>query len=155
MLRSSRPVFSPNETVKIEFAGFPGNEKDWVTVVPVATPTDRYGKWEYAAGKRDGFLSFDGLPAGEYEARAYFNWPSGGYTVQARFAFRVGAAPSKFTLRTLKSSYDAKERVVVEFAGFPGNGKDWVTVVPIATPTDRLRQARRRPHLRRPAPGRV
>jgi hypothetical protein len=75
--------------VVVEFAGLHGNEHDWVTVVPVSTPADRYGAWHSTGGKRDGALAFEGLPAGEYEARAYFDWPDGGYTVQARHAFTV------------------------------------------------------------------
>jgi hypothetical protein len=121
----------------VEFSGLPGNEQDWITVVPIGTPTDKYAEWAYTIGKRDGKLTFERLPAGEYEARAYFDWPKGGYELQARCAFRVGSAPARLTLRTERSVYRANERITVEFSGFPGSSQDWITVVPISTPTDR------------------
>jgi hypothetical protein len=140
-LSTSKRVYAPNEPVVVAFAGFPGNDQDWVTVVKAAAPRDSYAQWSYTRRRREGQLTFDGLPPGNYEARAYFDWPAGGYSVRSRVAFRVVAAPrNTLRLRTRKSVYNARERVVVEFTGFPGNARDWVTVVPASTPTDRYAQ---------------
>jgi hypothetical protein len=131
-LRTARQTYAPNEGIVVEFSGFPGNKTDWITVVQASAATNSYAEWFYTAGKKSGSLTFEGLPAGKYEARGYFNWSAGGYTVQARHSFTVreGAGEGAVRLKTVRQSYSPTEGIVVEFSGFPGNGTDWITVVP-------------------------
>lgn len=126
----------PGETIDIDFSGFPGSQQDWVTLVSKNTPTNKYAEWFYTKGQKSGRLSFKGLPAGAYEARAYFNWPSGGYAVQARTAFEVagGAPPAGLSLATSQGVYVADQPIDVRFGGFSGAARDWITVVPAASP---------------------
>jgi hypothetical protein len=128
--------YQPGEAIDIDFSGFPGSQQDWVTLVSKNTPANQYAEWFYTKGQRSGRLSFRGLPAGSYEARAYFNWPSGGYAVQARTAFEVagGAPPAGLSLTTSQGVYVADQPIDVKFSGFSGAARDWITIVPASSP---------------------
>lgn len=123
---------NPGESFSVQYAGFPGNASDWLTVVPVDYPDDRYGEWVYTRGGVDGGVLVSGLPAGHYEVRSYFNWPAGGYEVQARFPFVIGSPgyPQGQLAWTQKQSYEPGEPIVVEYQDMPGNTRDWITIVP-------------------------
>lgn len=86
------PRHDPGEEVVVRFEGMPGHAGDWITVIAADEPDDRYAAWAYTGGLTSGQLTFDGLPAGDYEVRAYFDWPHGGYEVRSRHAFVVGSA---------------------------------------------------------------
>jgi hypothetical protein len=86
---TDQPTYAPYEPIVVEFSGLPASSYDWITIVPSGTPDDQYGQWIQLQGQREGRHEFGGLPAGSYEVRAYFDWPAGGYTVQARHPFTV------------------------------------------------------------------
>lgn len=88
-IHTGKPEYASDERIEITFEAFPGNAQDWITVVPRAASERSYQEWYYLGGKRSGVLTFRALGAGEYEARGYFDWPSGGYEVRTRTAFRV------------------------------------------------------------------
>ena len=125
-------VPDPGESFSVQYAGFPGNSSDWFTVVPVDYADDKYGEWFYTSGAVDGAILVQGLDAGHYEVRSYFNWPAGGFEVQARFPFSVGSPdyPQGRYAWTTKQVYEPGEAFVVEYHGLPGNTRDWITVVP-------------------------
>lgn len=88
-LRTSLPVYGAGDSITVEFSGFPGNDKDWITLIESSQPANLYGSWAYTHCRRSGGMDFRGLPPGDYQARAYFNWPDGGYTIRAVSSFRV------------------------------------------------------------------
>jgi hypothetical protein len=88
-LRTDKEVYAANENIVVEFANLPGNAKDWLTIVSANTPPETEGQFFYTGGKKSGLFTFKGLPVGDYEVRAFYNWPEGGHTVQVRTAFRV------------------------------------------------------------------
>ncbi len=88
-LESDKPVYKEGETVVIRYDGLPGNQNDWVTVVPLGTPTDNWGEWTYTNGKVGGSFEVKGLAPGSYEARIYFDWPNGGFEVARSWPFTV------------------------------------------------------------------
>jgi hypothetical protein len=135
-LKPHREKYQPGDTIDIDFSGFPGSEHDWITVVSKNTPTNQYAEWFYTKGQSSGRLSFKGLPAGAYEARAYFNWPSGGYAVQARAAFEVsgGTRSGGLGIATSQAVYVAGQDIDVEFTGFSGAAHDWITIAPAGSP---------------------
>lgn len=76
--------------VVVNWRGTPGNRQDWVSVVRTGTPDDVYeSTWTYTGGDRSGAYDVGRLASGEYEARLYLDWPSGGYRVIDRVRFRV------------------------------------------------------------------
>ncbi len=88
-VRTEKRAYAPSESIVVFYHAFPGFGRDWVTIVPVGTRADRYAQTVYTGGSSDGSLRFNGLSAGEYEVRGYFNWPKGGYNIRARSAFSV------------------------------------------------------------------
>lgn len=83
---TNKKIFSAGEKITVEYSGMAGNTQDWITLVQTGKPDNQYGPWKYTEGRRSGSMIFDGLPAGEYEARAYFN---NGYVVEKRYSFTV------------------------------------------------------------------
>src|SRR5207244_10179941 len=52
-----------------------------------------YSTFHYTGGSASGMMTFTLSTPGTYVARAYYNWPSGGYTIQAQSSqFTVTAA---------------------------------------------------------------
>jgi hypothetical protein len=88
-LRTLKRTYAVGEPVDIEFSGLPGYSQDWITVVPATAPDNSQGEWFYAGGMKSGIHTFSGLQPGSYEVRVYFDWPSGGYDIKARYAFTV------------------------------------------------------------------
>jgi hypothetical protein len=83
----AEPSYQVNVPITVTFSNFPGNKQDWITLIPKGTPDNQYGEWFYTGGARSGRHAFSGKPAGQYEIRAYFNWPAGGFTVRDNRGF--------------------------------------------------------------------
>ncbi len=96
-VRAERPSYTTDEPVTLVFSGMPGttgSAYDWISIVKAGAADDSWYDWRNLGGEREGRRDFGRLPAGSYEARAYFDWGGkGGYTVQARSTFTVGGAP--------------------------------------------------------------
>ncbi len=88
-LSTDKSVYSKGEDIVLTFSGLPGNETDWITLVPSGTPDDDYGTWFYTNGEESGTHVFTGLAPGDYEIRLYFDYPAGGYNVQGRIKLKV------------------------------------------------------------------
>jgi hypothetical protein len=93
-VRTSQSVYGPFEEVLVTFAGFPGDRQEWITIVPATAPDDAVGEGCFTAGARAGEITFPGLAPGDYEVRAYFDWPHGGFVVEHRHGFEVRATAS-------------------------------------------------------------
>ena len=91
VLATTRDGIQISESITIEYSGFSGSEQDWITMVDASESNETFGQWFYTEGKTSGTYTFSGVGAGSYELRGYFDWPSGGYTVQSRHAFTVGS----------------------------------------------------------------
>lgn len=99
-VKTQKLAYPPNQGIEVEFSGFPGNQSDWITIVPANAADNTYQEWFYTSGKSSGTHTFKGFPAGDYEVRGYFNWSAGGYNVQARsrFSVREGCQDTSFVL---------------------------------------------------------
>lgn len=80
---------SSGESVFVYYSGLPGDVADWITVVPVGTADNSYGKYFYSEGKEEDLMHFTGLTSGNYEARVYFGVGSDTYLVRYRQAFTI------------------------------------------------------------------
>ncbi|HYJ78112.1 MAG TPA: hypothetical protein VEW03_00720, partial [Longimicrobiaceae bacterium] len=90
LARTRKSSYEPGEPIMVDYGGFPGAQGDWIAIVRPGDPDDTHGSWYYTAGRTAGSQEFPALPPGEYEVRAYFDWPAGGYNVRSRYRFRVG-----------------------------------------------------------------
>ncbi len=122
------------DSVVVSWAGTPGNQQDWISVVKAGTSDKEWGQWTYTAGKKEGNYTVKGLKSGEYEARLYYDYPKGGFKVIERVKFSViaGAPKGKYTSLTA-AQFAAGKPVVVSWFNTPGNAQDWITVVKAGT----------------------
>jgi hypothetical protein len=138
-IRPRKTVYAAFEPIVVDFLGFPGNPQDWVSVVKASDPPTVEGTYYYTEGKREGTFTYAGLPPGDYEARAYFNWPAGGRIVRMSAPFQVVEMNTGVVLRTQRPVYAANEPIIVEYVGFPGTN-DWITVTAASDPAEKYGQ---------------
>lgn len=79
----------PTSSIAVSYNNMPGNGTDWLAISNAGAPADSYLRYTFTSGLINGTWTSAPLPAGNYEARAFHNWPGGGFTVQATFAFSV------------------------------------------------------------------
>jgi hypothetical protein len=114
-------TYGINQTITVSYTNLPGNQKDWIAISPAGSPATTYLQWFYTNGQVNGSQSFTGLPAGNYEARAYVNDT---FTILATHAFVVSGS----SVTTDGTNYNTGDPVTVTYAGLPGNQKDWIAV---------------------------
>ena len=125
------------DSLVVSWTGTPGNQQDWITVVKAGTADKEWGQWTYLAGKKSGSYTVKGLASGDYEARLYYDYPKGGFTVIERVKFSVSAdAPKGKYMSLTAAQFAAGSPVVVTWFNTPGNAQDWVTVVKAGTAVD-------------------
>jgi len=75
ILTVDKDSYVPNELIHLNFNKMQGSEKDWIGVYPAGASYEFENviEWRYTGGKVSGELSLNGLPAGEYDIRAFFN----------------------------------------------------------------------------------
>ncbi len=88
-IKTQKARYASSERITVTWSGFPGNENDWITLIPAKEADTSYGQWFYTQEEEEGSHTFDKVAAGDYEIRAYFDWPAGGYTVQGRLKISV------------------------------------------------------------------
>lgn len=90
IVNTEKDIYSPGETIKVNFSNSPGNDSDWICVVPAGSPDTEAGDYKYMPkGLSQGVLTFDSPAPGKYEVRAYYNYSRNGYVVSGRYAFSV------------------------------------------------------------------
>jgi TolB-like protein len=88
-LSTEKNSYSEGDRITVKFSGMQGSRYDWITLVSEGASDSTYGEWTYTNGSKTGSYTFKGVAAGSYEIRAYFDWPSGGYTVKKRIKLKV------------------------------------------------------------------
>jgi len=94
VVRTDKDIYNQGEMIRVYFSNAPGNDKDWICIVPVGSPDTDGGDYKYMPGRLgQGFLIFEPPSPGEYEVRAYYNYSRNGYVVSGRYAFSVVSDP--------------------------------------------------------------
>jgi len=86
---TDKDIYASGETVVVFWDGTPGNATDWINVVPAGAPPEEWGQFAYTNGQVYGSYEFHGLPPGQYEVRVFYNYPDGGFVVQASYPFTM------------------------------------------------------------------
>ncbi len=111
--------------IRIDFAGLPGNDKDWIATAEAGMPDGEYISYEYTNGAKAGSLTLKPLmTAGKYEIRVYFDDLTSDRTVQMRLPIEVTPAPP-VVLVVDALTYAPGSTITVSFNSMPGNKKDW------------------------------
>lgn len=77
------------QPVVVNVSELPGNPQDWVTLIKAARPDAEFGLYKYTNGLHEGTWRFTAGSPGDYEVRVYYDWPKGGYAVQARASITI------------------------------------------------------------------
>jgi len=122
-IKTKQKIYKINESIWVQANNMFGDAKDWVAIYPKGSSNDWNNvlQWKYLKGKKDIELKFDPLPAGEYDARAFFK---NSYKLEANYPFRV--ENNQISL-PMTSVYTTAESIHIKnFKGFQKNRKDWV-----------------------------
>jgi hypothetical protein len=145
-LSLSGTEFGPTDTINVHWKADTAR-KDWVSVASKGMSDDTFVTYMNTGTDKTGTFTLTGLDPGEYEARIYLNYSSVGYKVADRLPFRVrstqvaslptttasGALRSAY-MSVTKKTFGAGETVEVSWFNTPGEGHDWITVVPKSSP---------------------
>ncbi len=107
-VKTSKDVYIVNEQITVNFSGLPGNKEDWITLIKPSASVRDYGNWKYTHGQSSGSLTFKGMKEGEYEVRVFF---SNGFTIQARYPFKVIKSTKVATLEEIIDSSPARNYI--------------------------------------------
>ena len=95
IVSTDKDTYSYGETINVNFSNAPGNEGDWICIVPVSSPDTDGGDYKnMSKGLAQGSMIFDPPAPGKYEVRAYYNYSRKGYVVTARHSFLVKSSPA-------------------------------------------------------------
>ena len=74
-LVSSKSIYLPNELIYVNFNHMSGDSDDWIGIYPAGSSYEfeNVVAWKKIDGQIQGEISFDGLPIGDYDIRAFFN----------------------------------------------------------------------------------
>lgn len=96
VVRTEKDIYNPDEKIRVYFANAPGNDTDWICIVPAGSPDTEGGDYKYMPrGLGKGSLIFEPRSSGTYEARAYYNYRRNGYVVSGRHVFSVEGDPAR------------------------------------------------------------
>jgi hypothetical protein len=102
--------YNYGEVIRVNFSSAPGNDSDWISIVPAGSPDTEAGDYyQYMPkGQSQGDLTFESITPGDYEVRAYYNYARKGYVVFSRQAFSVATNPTfeKLKLERMKRKID-------------------------------------------------
>ncbi|HKO95235.1 MAG TPA: Ca2+-dependent phosphoinositide-specific phospholipase C [Polyangiaceae bacterium] len=74
LVSPTRSSFAANDTISATFASFPGNDRDWIALIPGCSADTPAQAWQYTGGASAGTATFDGpFPPGTYCFRAFAN----------------------------------------------------------------------------------
>jgi len=130
ILVTNKVTYTNSEPVTITFTKMQVKNQDWIGVYP-KNSSNAWGNvvaWQWTNDTTDGNITFETLPTGEYEARAFYN---NSFYVEAKKTFNVTIDTSTApTLVTNKTTYGNDENITVNFAEMQVKNQDWIGIYP-------------------------
>ena len=126
----NQEVYLLDEVIEVTFENMLANAGDWIGIYPTGSSND-WGNvidWTWSGGIEDGNVSFDALPVGNYDVRAFFN---NGYNLEAQQSFSVTEEINdSVVLTSNKTNYAPNELIYVHFEKMMGSSDDWIGIYP-------------------------
>ncbi len=74
-IESVKDTYDAGEDIVVDISNAAGNQEDWVGVYPVGASNDweNVVSWAWTGGIVNGRVTLEGVPAGNYEVRLFFN----------------------------------------------------------------------------------
>jgi hypothetical protein len=133
-LQTDKEIYTPQEEIELTFSDMSGNALDWIAIYPAGSST-AWGNvitYHYTNGLVSDTETWQPLPVGNYELRAFFN---NSFNLEATHAFSVEANVAEVTLTTNKDIYLPNEIITVDYANMSGNALDWIAIYPAGSST--------------------
>ena len=132
VLSMSKATYTTNESPVLNFENMTGAESDWIAIYPAGSEATWGNMIQWERKKSvNGTHTFEPLPAGNYEARAFFN---NSFNIEGSKVFTVEAVQEEgVVLTSEKEVYDPEELIHISFDRFRGAGSDWIGVFPVGT----------------------
>lgn len=122
-ITTDKDTYNYGEPVNVKFTNAPGDERDWICIVPAGSPDTEAGDYKYMPkGLSQGVLVFDSPTPGKYEARAYYNYARRGYVVSGRHAFTIVSSPASEAAMAARMERTINPNNPLESNLLPGNG---------------------------------
>jgi hypothetical protein len=123
--------YTTGEAVVVSWTGFPPNAQDWIGISIAGSPSSEYIAWQYTGGTASGMVTFNGLGAGTYVARGYYN---NSLVMEHESApFTIAAGPAA-TVTTDKATYNTSETAIASFSNATGSATDWIAIAAVGSP---------------------
>jgi len=132
---TDKAVYTANEQVHVHFANMTAQNQDWIGIYPEGSSND-WGNvvdWSWTNDTQNGNLTFNNLPTGKYEARAFYN---NSFHTEATTQFEIKNAAAAATVTTDKDVYTTDEQIHVHFANMTAQNDDWIGIYPEGTNND-------------------
>jgi hypothetical protein len=130
-IQTDKGTYGTEDKIVVTVSNMLGDAHDWVAIYKADSSTawENVLRWDWTDGITDGNFTFDELPEGEYEAKAFFE---DSYIVEARATFKVEDVPVEPTvaLTLSKSKYLPNESISVAFEHMLGDSEDWIAIYP-------------------------
>ena len=122
-ITTDKDTYNYGEPINVKFSNAPGDERDWICIVPAGSPDTEAGDYKYMPkGLSQGVLVFNSPTPGKYEARAYYDYARRGYVVSGRHAFTVVSSPAAEAAMTARMERKINPNNPLEGNILPGNG---------------------------------
>ena len=124
--------YSHDDVIVVNFNNMTGGDKDWIGIYPAGS-SNAWGNvvaWKYTGGDENGAVSLGQIPAGDYQARAFFN---NSYNLEASYDFSVSdenGGGDGVALNLNKDEYVTNELIYVNYKNMQGNDTDWIGIYP-------------------------
>jgi len=133
-ITSDKNIYSSQDKILLTASDMAGNQKDWIAIYPEGSSTawNNVLQWVWTKGKINHTFTFQNLPAGDYEARVFFN---NTYKIETSHKFKVknqNPLPNA-ELISKKALYDVNERITIEAKNMSGAKKDWIAIYKAGT----------------------
>jgi len=133
---TDKATYTTNEQVNVHFANMVAKNKDWIGVYPANSNND-WGNviaWKWTNDTKNGDVTFNALPVGAYEVRAFYN---NSFQTEATKGFTVeDAAVVPAAVTTNKATYTSNEQITVNFTNMSAKNKDWIGIYPEGSNND-------------------
>jgi len=129
-ITTNKDTYLPDEIITVDYANMSGSVSDWIAIYPAGSST-AWGNvitYHYTDGLISDTETWQPLPIGDYEIRAFFN---NAFEIEASYAFSVEEAIVDEVQLTLnKNVYAQNELLYVNYENMPGNNTDWIGIYP-------------------------
>ena len=129
-LNLNKNTFTTNEQIIVSFAEMSAQNDDWIAIYEETSNNSWVNviNWQWTNDIAAGNLTFDALPVGNYEVRAFYN---NSYQLEASKKFNVELNTAPITsVTTDKVSYVLGEEVTATFTNMSGDEEDWIAIYP-------------------------